>query len=80
MEAEATIEKIPILNTFDDDSTLYYLLYRQKPVVAAVIQLKIDEHNDPQEEISDKTHACVMPLPKNAGECNELNLVENTEN
>ena len=21
-----------------------------------------------------------MPLPKNAGECNELNLVENTEN
>ena len=30
--------------------------------------------------MSDKTHACVMPLPNKAVEYNELNLVENTKN
>ena len=67
--------KIPSLNTCDDDSTLCYLLYRQTPVVAAVIQLKIHGNTESQEEVSDKTHACVMPLPNNDGEYNEFNLV-----
>ena len=42
--------------------------------------LKIYGNTDPEEEMLDEMYACVMPLPKKAGEYDELSLVDNTKN
>ena len=65
--SKATIENIPSLNACYDGIALLYLLYSQKPVVSALMKIKIYGNTESKDEISYENHKGVMPLLNKAG-------------